>query len=98
MNNGVACAVALTAGLVPLVADITPEGVESWLKIGSLAAINFILAWQLVQSLRRETTLHEQANELRKQLIDAINKCSRCPLAQAANDELIKHSKDEREN
>ena len=88
MNNVVTAAVAMAAVVAPLAADISPDGVENWLKLGGLGVVVFILTHQLSQALKDN-------NDLRKQLLDAVNKCSSCPLAQAANNELIKHTKEE---
>lgn len=89
MSNCTTSIVALCAGVLPLMASITPDDTENWLKIGGLAALVFIQSVQLAKCHKRENELHEQANELRRQLIEAINKCSKCSLAQAANQELI---------
>ena len=88
MNNVVTAAVAMAAVVAPLAADISPDGVENWLKLGGLGVVVFILTHQLSQALKDN-------NDLRRQLMDAVNKCSECPLAQAANEGLIKHAKHE---
>ena len=82
MNNATAAVLALVAGIAPLLADITPEGLENWLKIGGLAGVTFILSYQLVQT-------HKHANTLRKQLLEAVTRCHDCPLVQAANKQLL---------
>lgn len=87
MNNALTSVLALAVCAVPVVAEVTPDGVENWMKIGGLASLVFILSYQLLQS-------YKQNNELRKQLLDAVTACKNCPLAKAANEELIKHSKD----
>ncbi|MCQ2439369.1 MAG: hypothetical protein MJ074_06380 [Oscillospiraceae bacterium] len=70
----------LLAGVCPTMADIavTADGAESWLKVGGLAALVFIMGRQLVLSWQRNSELVKQMQE----------KCDHCQLMKAAKERI----------
>lgn len=84
MRDCVESIIGLMAGVSPAIADIsaTADGVESWLKVGGLALLVFLLGRQLVLSWQRN-------NELQAKLVEALDKCANCPLVKD-NNELVR--------
>lgn len=95
MNNVMASCVGVAMSGAALFGMVDPASVEDWVRSGAFGVGTALLVWQLLKAYKRQDESYKRQVELQKQAADALQKCANCPLALAANEDFIKHSKED---